>query len=265
MPFASGVRGDARDGVGGDVEGLDRLALRREREAEAAVVAETVEHPAVRVTRGRLAVLALIEEQAGLLPAPRIDGVGDAGFVDADRLRHDAVQHLDLLLEAFERADFRIVAREDAFRAGHLGEQPDQRRRQAIHPLRQGLHHEIVAVAIDDQRRQQVGLAVHEAEGGGVDLQRVAEANRGVEPRAPERLVDRHLIRRHCARDHADRDLRLIAEERVAEDAIARPAHFDDRAGIGVDDVGDVGSIDPRMSAADAIFAARFENRCRHL
>ena len=35
--------------------------------------------------------------------------------------------------------------------------------------------------------------------------------------------------------------------------------------GVGVDDVGDVGAIDPGVSAADAIFAARFENCCRHL
>ena len=101
------------------------------------------------------------------------------------------MQHLDLLLEAFERADLRIVAREDALGAGDLGEQRHQRRRQAIHALRQGLHHQVVAVAVDDQRRQQVGLAVHEAKRGGVNLQRVAEANRRVEPRAPERIVDR--------------------------------------------------------------------------
>ena len=142
-----------------------------------------------------------------------------------------------------------------------LGEQLHERRRQAIHPLRQRLHHEIVVVAIDDQRRQQIGFAVHEAEGGGVDLQRVAEPDRRVEPRAPEGVVDRRLIRRNCAGDHADRDLRLIAEERVAEEAVARPAHLDDRAGLGIDDVGDVGSIDPGMSAADPIFAARFEDR----
>ena len=41
---------------------------------------------------------------------------------------------------------------------------------------------------------------------------------------------------------------------------MARAAHLDDRAGIGIDDVGDVGSIDPRMSAADAILSARLED-----
>ena len=34
-----------------------------------------------------------------------------------------AVQHFDLLIEAFELADFRIVAREDALGAGELDEQ----------------------------------------------------------------------------------------------------------------------------------------------
>jgi hypothetical protein len=52
----------------------------------------------------------------------------------------------------------------------------------------------------------------------------------------------------------------LIAEERVTEHAIARAAHFDDRARLGADDVGDVGSIYPGMAAAHAIFAARFED-----
>ena len=46
----------------------------------------------------------------------------------------------------------------------------------------------------------------------------------------------------------------------MTEDAIARAADFDDRAGIGVDDIGDVGSVDPRMPAAHAVFAARFQN-----
>jgi len=46
----------------------------------------------------------------------------------------------------------------------------------------------------------------------------------------------------------------------VSEHAIARAADFDDGAGIGVEDVGDVGSVDPGMPAAYAILAAGFQN-----
>ena len=66
------------------------------------------------------------------------------------------MQHLDLLLEPFELAHLRIVAREDALGAGELDQQRvTSARREAIHALRQRLDHEVVAVAIDDQRRQQ--------------------------------------------------------------------------------------------------------------
>ena len=65
------VRADARDRVFGDVDGQDLVAPRRERQREAAVVAERVEQAAARVARGRLAVLPLIEKQPGLLAAIR--------------------------------------------------------------------------------------------------------------------------------------------------------------------------------------------------
>ena len=77
---------------------------RRERQREPAVVAEAVEQPSARVARGRLAVLALIEKQPGLLPAPRIDLVARrrprAPSMDSGTV---AVQHLDPLLEPFEQ------------------------------------------------------------------------------------------------------------------------------------------------------------------
>jgi hypothetical protein len=102
---------------------------------------------------------------------------------------------------------------------------------------------------------------VHEAKRGRVDVQRLAEADRRREPRAPERLVDRRAARGGGVRDHADRDLRLIAEQRVAEHPVARAAHLDDRARFRVDHVGNVGAVDPRMPAADPIFAFGFEDR----
>ena len=74
----------------------------------------------MRVTRGGLAVLALVEKQAGLLPAPRIDIVSYAGFAHADGLWHRAVYDLHLLLQAFEQPHFRVVARQHALGFGEF-------------------------------------------------------------------------------------------------------------------------------------------------
>ena len=101
------------------------------------------------------------------------------------------MQDFDLLIEPFELADLRIVARQHAFGAGELDEQRRERRAKAIHALRQRLHDEIVVIAIDDQRRQQIRLAVHQPVRRGVDLQRRAERDRAIEAAAPECLVDR--------------------------------------------------------------------------
>ena len=97
----------------------------RQRQREAAVVAEGVEQPAARVARGRLAVLALIEEQPGLLAVIRIDLVVDRAPSRTSIVSGTvAVQHLDPLLEPFEQPDARIVAREDAGRLQQLDQQP---------------------------------------------------------------------------------------------------------------------------------------------
>ena len=83
---------------------------------EPAVVAEAVEQPSARVARGRLAILALIEKQPGLLSAPQVDVVLDAAFDHADRFGHVAGQHVHALLQPFEQARARVVAREDPAR-----------------------------------------------------------------------------------------------------------------------------------------------------
>jgi hypothetical protein len=110
----------------------------------------------------------------------------------------------------------------------------------------------VVAVAIDDERRQQVGFAVHEAVGRRVDRQRGAKRDRHLDPLAHQRGVGRLL----AVRQHPQRDLRSIAEERGADDLAARAPHQDDIAAVGAH-VGDVGAIDPRVAAAKTLLAAR--------
>jgi hypothetical protein len=162
-----------------------------------------------------------------------------------------AVQDIDALLQSFEQAHSRIVSREHARCAGELDEQWQQFRQVAIHPLRERLHNEHVLIAVDDERRQQVGFAMHKTVRRRVELERAAKAYCRRETRAPERLVD-FLF---AARQYSQADLRLIAVKRATEVTLSWAKHFDDGAGVG-SDVGDVTLIDPRVSTPDAVFAA---------
>ena len=117
--------------------------------------------------------------------------------------------------------------------------------------LRQRLQHQPVRVPIDDQRRQAVGLAVHQPIRRGVDPERVAERRGRANPVAPAMLAEVRV----ALADHPQGDLRLVAEERVAQRAAIGRDHAHDIAGLGVDR-GDVAAIDPRMTGPNPIFAA---------
>jgi len=86
-------------------------------------------------------------KQVGLEP--------DAAFDDLDPLRDVAVNHLDALLEPLEQADLRVVPRQDASRRAEVDERGDHLRHQAVGALRERLHHQAVAVAVDDERGQE--------------------------------------------------------------------------------------------------------------
>ena len=166
-----GVGSNVRDGILGDVDRLGLGAVARETKREAAVIAERVEQPPARVARRRLAVLALIEKQTGLLPSPEIDLVLDRPLAHGHRVGNRARQVRDLLLETFEHTHLGIVAGQDAGRRDQLLQQPGDRRLQSIHALRERLDDEVVCVSIDDERRQQIRLAVDESIGRRIELQ----------------------------------------------------------------------------------------------
>ncbi len=161
----------------------------------------------------------------------QIDVVLNRPFPDDHALRNAPVQHVHGLGKALERPDLRVVPRQDAGRLHDLEQALRDERQQAIHPLRECLHHQIVAVPVDDQRRQQVRFAVDETIRARVELQGRSIPDRGVETYAHQRLIRRIL----AAREHADRDLRPIAEQRRADDAPARPDHLHEVAAGRVD------------------------------
>ena len=204
----------------------------------------------MRVTRRGLAILPLIQEQPGLLAVPGIDVVGNRSLFHCDGRRDLTVEELHLLLEALEQAHLGIVAAQHAFGAGQLHQQADQRRQQRIHALRQRLQHQVVPVLVDNQRRQQVRLAMDEPVRGGVHAKGGAEVDGALQSAAPEGLVDDDVT----ARDDAQDNLRLVAEQGVAQRAILVAEHAHDRAGLALD-IAHVRTVDPGVSRPQAIFA----------
>ena len=73
------------------------------------------------------------------------------------------------------------IARQDARGPDDLVERTDHLREQAVHPLRERLHDEMLAVAIHHERGQQIRLRVHEAHGGRIDPQPVPVGDRALE------------------------------------------------------------------------------------
>ncbi len=209
----------------------------------------------MRVPGGGFAVLPLIEKQPGLLPTAEVDVVLDACLPHGDAVRHFSGDHLHPLIEPFERPGARIVAGKDSTRSDLLVEEVDDLRQQPIHALRERLDDEVVAVAIHDERRQQIGLAVNQPIRGRIDAERAPERQRGVDPAFQQLVVGRLL----AVRQHADGDLRSIAIQRVSENAAARRANHDAVAARRLD-VGHVGAVDPRMTAPKAELATGGED-----
>src|SRR5690606_7773897 len=159
-----------RNGVAILIDGAHApRAAEGEVDGEAAGVAEAVQRlPPLRVATQGEAVLALVEEEAGLLPAPDVDEeAGAAILADPHQLRrrlapvHPALRRALLALDVVATD---LLPAEDAAHAGHLGAQRRQDRRQVLpEPGAVELRHEEVAVAIDDQARQAVALAVDHA------------------------------------------------------------------------------------------------------
>src|ERR1051326_5689659 len=154
------------DGRRGDVDVLhERRAARRRVDAERAAVREEVEHaPSARVRAGEGAVVALIEEEAGLLSGGNVDVKAKAVLEDrtrriavADRLRF----HRKML--ELPRRD--VVLEVDQPRRQLLLQRGDDERLQALQPLVRDLDHHHIVIAIDDEAAQLVALGVHDARG----------------------------------------------------------------------------------------------------
>jgi hypothetical protein len=120
------------------------------------------------ITRGGEVIVALIEEDAGLLAVQEVRAQSEAVHPDGDGIRNFACHYGCFERQLFLGADCDIVARDDAPGVENLFQTGCDFGFCRVHALVQSLHHEVVGVAIDDQRRQQIGFAVYHAVGCGI-------------------------------------------------------------------------------------------------
>src|SRR5437899_810947 len=248
----------ARHRLRGDVDGQD-LARRSGRgQAEAAVVGEGIEHTALRVAARHAVVLALVEEQAGLLPMPEVGLEAHAVLGHRDRLRHLAVQHAHLRGQPLEGAHARVVALQDPARREHLDERGGDLALQRVRRLRQRLHHEVVAVAVHHEGRQAVAFAVD-------DPVRLRPRRHRLPPRARglEALAHEGRRERLAALDHAEPDLGERGVEREPQRPAAGAEQAHDGARPHAVGARHVGAEDPGMAGAYTGLAALADDHGR--
>ena len=247
-------RGVALDGghrVLGDIDREHLVAPARYLQRESTGVAEHVEGASPRVTGSRHPVFPLVEKQPGLLSGPRMHVELDRALAHPYGLGDLAGDEFNGAVEPFERPDARVVSRKDPGGPDELVQQPRDPGQLPVHPLRERLDDEHVRIAVDDERRQQVPLAVDQTIRGGIDGEAVATTPGGRQPAPPPVVVGAPVV--PCQQTDGDR--RPIAKQPVPQYAATRPDHANDVAGLGTD-IGHIGTEHPQVPAADAVLAA---------
>ena len=109
-------------------------------------------------------VLALVEEQAGLLPVAQVDPQADVALAHLDRAPAPRRGGRETTgSRPSRRPHLRVVALHDALRLEELHERGDDLGLGPLGGLRERLDGEVVAVAVDDERGEPVALAVDDA------------------------------------------------------------------------------------------------------
>ena len=111
-------------------------------------------------------------------------------LADDQRRRQRAAQNAGARRQAFQIAHLGIGTLVEIGAAGQFHQQIGQRPAPALHPRRQHLHHQRVAVAVHHQAGQAVGFAVHQPHAVGDLGQFLAQADGARQTRPQEGLVD---------------------------------------------------------------------------
>src|SRR6266545_7611934 len=250
QPVPLRVRLQPLDRLRGDVRRQDPGGHRGHLEGEAALVGEAVQDAPAGVGPGRGMVLALVEEEAGLLAVVEVGQVRDPVLLHLDRRGDGPVEQADLRFQPFELAHLGVVALEDPLRLEQLPKRVHDLALAPVHTLGERLHDEVVAVAVDHQGGEAIALAVDHAVGGGARGHRLAPAQRRGQPLAEE-ASSQGLAALH----HAEADLRPRRVEGEAEGPALRPLHAHQRARGDAPVARHVRTEDPGVAALDARLA----------
>ncbi len=243
-------------------------AARERGDAEAARVAVAVEDALEAEVPDRvgeeLAVVALVEIEAGLVAGRDVEGerpvVLANGHARARRVVA-AAQPARRRHEPFALARRRVAALEEAPGMGLDHQRVGDDALPALDAGREELGREHVAVAIDDEAGQSVGLAVHEAHAVASDRQAPSHRHGSRDPAREERGIDTLLlVEAPCANaDRRERAVRAPGQEL----AVARlDANRLARVGLAA---GDAALEHPRMAALQRALLARPQANRFHL
>ena len=169
--------------------------------------------------------------------------------MDDERAGVFAVEHFDAGLHALGLAVGRIVAKND----GGGVEQGDERVADdflpQVHGEREGLDGKVVAVAVDDQAGQAVGLGPDEAGERFIDAALFPVVD-GLADAAGEEVEVEVLL---AAGKPAGDDLRLGIVDGGAERPVAEVLERDDVAGLGIaEGFLDFGGVNPLVTVKNA-------------
>ena len=212
--------------------------------------------------RAAIAILALVEEASGFLPALQV--VAELHPV----LFHDhfadvlTCEDADLFRQTFERPDGGVVALHNRARCKQLLQDSDDLRFQPLHALAERLHDKAVTIAIDDERRQQVALPRHEAIGARAFHDLVAKCCGIANAFSEKGTVEWAAL----AGEHPQGNLGLAAVKRLPPGMPLAIHDAHDCSGPGTASIDHVGAIDPRMAGENAVDSAlaNCDSRCVH-
>ena len=108
-------------------------------------------------------VFALVEVEAGFLACDRVDSVHEPVFAEQHLGRKCAGGDADARRQPLQDPDFRVGAFDHTCHAVEIHQCFDDRRSPVLGPGRKQLHHDHIAIAIDDEPGQTVGLTVYQS------------------------------------------------------------------------------------------------------
>jgi len=156
-------------------------------------IAEHIEHaPAGGVFVHGKPVAALVEEPAGLLTLAQRHLEAHPTLFEPRAGGHFA-DGFDRGIELLQFAHRGIVAQQHPLDVQHAVQRAQDFRLAALHASRGDLHHQHLAIAVDDQAGQAVALAIHQTV-VRLPVQRLAQRQRRLQPLHEEILVEYRAV-----------------------------------------------------------------------